>query len=418
MRYDLANANKHGIFVAPKSPIMHIGIIREGKKPHDKRVAFTPAQCNELFRRFPNLRITIQPSGHRCIADTEYAAAGIPVEEDLSQCDILLGIKEVPVDELIAGKTYLFFSHTIKKQPHNRKLMRAILEKNIRMVDYETLVYPNGSRVLGFGRFAGIVGAHNGFLTWGMKTGDFALKPAYQCQDYAEMVYQYASVALPPIKIALCGDGRVAHGCLELLDKLNIREVTPNEFIEETYAGPVYVHLVSEDYYAHKDGQVWDKADFYQHPENYVSTFRKYTRHCDLMLNAIFWNERIPRFFSLDDMKSKDFKIKVIADISCDINGSIPATVKDTTIEDPVFGFHPLSGTVEAPYQPNTIDIMAVSNLPCELPYDASEAFGDQLLKHVMGNLLQHDDGMIERATLAQNGSLTPRFSYLADYVA
>lgn len=418
LRPDLANENKRSIFAAPKSTIMHIGIIREGKKPHDKRVALTPEQCNELVKRFPHVSVTVQPSGHRCIADQDYVSAGITVQEDLSHCDILLGIKEVPIDELLPNKTYLFFSHTIKKQPHNRKLMRAILEKNIRMVDYETLVYPNGSRVLGFGRFAGIVGAHNGFLTWGMKTGDYSLKPAWKCSNYAEMVYQYASVALPPIKIALCGDGRVAHGCLELLDKLNIREVTPREFVEEKYAGPVYVHLVSEDYYAHKDGTMWDKADFYQNPENYLSTFRKYTPHADLMLNAIFWNERIPRFFSLEDMKSSQFKIKVIADISCDINGSIPATVKDTTIEDPVFGFHPLSGMVEPPYQSNTIDIMAVSNLPCELPYDASAAFGDQLLKHVMGNLLLHDDGMIDRATIADAGSLRERFAYLADYVA
>ncbi len=398
---------------------MKIGIIREGKIPHDKRVAFTPEQCAEITERFPETSITVQPSTHRCIQMEDYEKVGLEINENLETCDILFGIKEVPVDELLANKTYLFFSHTIKKQPHNRKLLRTVLERNIRLVDYETLTWANGSRVLGFGRFAGIVGAHNGFITWGKKYGTFNLKPAYQCANYREMVDQYAGIQLPPLKIVLTGDGRVAHGCLELLDKLGIREVTPREFLEQSFTEPVYVHLVPEDFYAQKDGAVWDKADFYHNPENYVSTFKPYTRVCDLMLNAIFWNERIPRFFSLEDMKARDFKIKVIADISCDINGSIPATMKDTTIEDPVFGYHPLSETIVAPYQPNTIDIMAVSNLPCELPYDASEAFGEQLIKHVLGNLLLNDsEGMIERATIARNGELMPRFRYLADYVA
>lgn len=239
------------------------------------------------------------------------------------------------MDDLIPNKTYLFFSHTIKKQPNNRKLLRAVLEHKIKLVDYETLTWENGSRVLGFGRFAGIVGAHNGLLTWGRKMGLFSLKPAYLCSNYKEMTDQYAAITLPPIKIALTGDGRVAHGCLELLDKLNIREVTPREFIENTYPHPVYVHLVPEDFYAQKDGAVWDKSDFYRNPENYVSTFKAYTRHCDLMLNAIFWNERIPRFFSLEDMKARDFNIRVIADISCDVNGSIPCTLKDTTSRSP-----------------------------------------------------------------------------------
>lgn len=398
--------------------MIHIGIIREGKKPEDKRVAFTPEQCLEILERFQNVKITVQPSPHRCIPDQAYLDAGLTMNEDLSDCDILFGIKEVPVEELIAGKKYLFFSHTIKKQPHNRKLLRKVLQSEISLIDYETLVWENGSRVLGFGRFAGIVGTHNGFLTWGKKMGLFNLKPAYLCRDYKEMVDQYAQIQLPPIKIALTGDGRVAHGCLELLDKLGIREVTPREFIEETYQVPVYVHLVTEDFYAQKDGALWDKSDFYHNPENYVSTFKQYTKHCDLMLNAIFWNERIPRFFSLEDMKSRDFKIKVIADISCDINGSVPATMKDTTIEEPVFGYHPLSETIEEPYLSNTIDIMAVSNLPCELPLDASFAFGEQLLKHVIGNLLIADSGgMIERATIASKGELMPRFKYLSDYV-
>ena len=395
-----------------------IGIIREGKQPPDKRVVFSPEQCKLIKINFPGVKIIVQPSPHRCFNDHEYHDAGVELSDDLSTCDILMGVKEVPVDELLANKTYLFFSHTIKKQPHNRKLLRTVLQKNIRLIDYETLVWENGSRVIGFGRFAGIVGAHNGFLAWGKKFKQFNLKPAYKCRDYAEMVEQYKDIRLPPIKIALCGDGRVGHGCLEMLEKIGIREVTPHEFLNQSFDVPVYVHLVSEDYYKHKAGTPWDKADFYHNPESYVSSFEPYTKVTDLMLNAIFWNARIPRFFTIEDMKSPAFKIKVIADISCDINGSIPATVKDTTIEDPVFGYQPFSETVEAPYLSNTIDIMAVSNLPCELPIDASISFGEQLLRHVFGHFIRKQEGdMLDRATIAHNGQLTARFSYLSDYV-
>lgn len=398
--------------------MIRIGLIREEKKPFDKRVAFLPDQCREIIERFPDTEIIIQPSPHRCIGDEEYQKAGFKISEDLSACDILFGIKEVPLDSLIPDKTYLFFSHTIKKQPHNRKLLRTILKKKIRLIDYETLVWQNGTRVLGFGRFAGIVGTHNGLLTYGKKTGLFILKPAWQCSDYFQLKNEYKNITIPPIKIAICGDGRVAHGSLELMKEIGIQEVTPRQFIEETYNTPVYVHLVSEDFYAHKDGESWDKSEFYHNPENFFSNFKAYARVCDLMINAVYWNDRIPRFFSKEDMKSRDFRIKVIADISCDINGAIPATLRDTTIEDPVFGYHPLTETIEPPFQKNTIDIMAVSNLPCELPLDASRGFGKQLLNYVMGPLLgikKHP--MIEDATIAKNGSLTNKYLYLSDYV-
>jgi alanine dehydrogenase len=398
--------------------MLTIGIIREDKKPYDKRVALTPHQCVELLHHFPELKIVVQTSSHRCIADEEYAKVGLDVMEDLSECDILFGIKEVPLESLIADKTYLFFSHTIKKQPHNRKLLREILKKNIRLIDYECLVWDNGSRVLGFGRFAGIVGAHNAFLTWGRKFKQFELVPAHKTTDYKSLKDQYNAINLSPIRIALCGDGRVAHGCLELLEAMGIREATPYEFLNESFQVPIYVHLRPEDFYAHKDGLLWDKSDFYHNPENYVSSFKPYAKVTDIMMNAIFWNEKIPRFFSIADMKSASFRIKVIADISCDVNGAIPATVKDTTIEDPVFGYHPLSEQITEPYLANTVDIMAVSNLPCELPLDASESFGNQLIKHIIGHLLNKgDDSMIQRATIANHGKLTDRFAYLSDYV-
>ncbi|MBI3233620.1 MAG: alanine dehydrogenase [Bacteroidetes bacterium] len=397
---------------------MKIGIIREGKLPADKRVALSPEQCKKVIQNFPGTEIYIQSSPHRCIPDEEYAKAGLTVVDSIEHCDVLLGIKEVPVGELIANKTYLFFSHTIKKQPHNRGLLRTILEKNITLVDYETLTWDNGSRILGFGRFAGIVGAHNGLLTWGRKFDIYHIKPAHQCANYREMLEQYKQITLPAIKICLTGDGRVSHGVLELFNQLNIREVTPRAFLSETFEEAVFTQLRSEHYYEHKNHRPWDKSDFYHNPEDYSSVFYPYTHVTDLLVNGIFWHAGVPMFFTKEEMKSDDFKIRVIADISCDIPGSIPATIKATTIEDPVYGYHPLSEMETTPYQSHTIDVMAVGNLPCEMPYDASIGFGEDLIRSVIPHLIMPSkDEVITRATIATQGKLTAKFEYLKDYI-
>ncbi len=396
-----------------------IGIIREGKHPADKRTPFSPEQCQKLLKIYPGLEIVIQPSPHRCIPDSAYAAAGFELTDDMHKCDVLMGIKEVPIEELIANKTYFFFSHTIKKQPHNRPLLREILKKNITLIDYETLTWDNGSRLLGFGRYAGIVGMHNGLLAYGHKTKTYTLKPANQCRDYAELLTQYSEIKLPPVRICITGDGRVAHGVLELLEKLDIREVTPRAYRDDTFSEPVFVHLRSEHYYEHHDSRPWDKSDFYHNPEDYYSTFKPYTKVTDLFVNGIYWQTGVPLFFTREEMKAESFRIKVIADISCDIPGSIPSTIKSTSIEDPVYGYHPFTEQATEPYLQNTIDVMAVGNLPCELPFDASIGFGEDLIRSVMPHLFMGSgDEIIQRATIASGGRLTEKYSYLSDYVA
>lgn len=398
---------------------MKIALIREFKTPPDERVALTPAQAAELMKVFPGTEVLVESSATRCFTDAEYEAVGVKVQEDVSEADIMLAIKEVPVDHLIAGKTYLFFSHTIKKQAYNRNMLREILKRNIQLVDYECLVWENGSRILGFGRFAGIVGTYNGLLTWGQKFTQYDLEPAYKLRTYDALKKHIQRVTFPPIKIALCGDGRVAHGSLELLRHAGFREVTREELLEESYNVPVFAHLRPEDFYERKDGELWDKSDFYVHPEEYGSTFLKYAEVTDLMINAIFWHEKIPRFFTKENMKSPDFRIKVIADITCDIDGSIPCTTRATTIDNPVYGWHSYYEKETAPYLPNTVDIMAVGNLPCELPKDASQEFGQSLLKYILPPLLMDDkDNIIQKATLTKDGKLTQRFKYLEDYVA
>lgn len=396
-----------------------IGIIREGKTPPDLRTPLTPAHCVALMEKFPDVRIVVQTSPHRCYKDDEYRAVGIEVVEDISGADILLGVKEVPVSELIADKTYMFFSHTIKKQMQNKKLLRAILDQNITLVDYETLVWEAGNRIIGFGRFAGIVGAHYAFVMWGRKYGLYALKHAHQCKDMAAMYEQYEELTLPPMRIVLCGDGRVAHGAIEFFKKLKIHHVSQEEFLENTYDHPVYVQLRSEDYYERKDGREWDKSDFYKHPEDYRSSFAPYYKKADVMINAVFWKEGIEPFFSHEEMKRTDFSIKVISDITCDVPGPLPSTIRSTTIEDPFYGYNAFLEKEVESFKKETIDVQAVGNLPCELPIDASKEFGEQLVRHVLPYMLTQDkEHIIEHATITEDGKLTERYKYLSDFVS
>src|SRR5690606_22634058 len=204
-----------------------IGIVKEGKVPVDKRVPLTPKKCQETLQNYPDVEIAVQPSPIRCFSDQEYTELGIKLQQDLTDCDIIMGVKEVPVDQLIPDKTYLFFSHTIKKQAYNRKLLQAILQKNITLIDYETLTNNNGNRIVAFGYWAGVVGAYNGILTYGKKWSLFNLKPAHQCVDLEDMEEEFFKVkALPPIKIAITVGGRVAHGAMEVLDMMGIKKVS------------------------------------------------------------------------------------------------------------------------------------------------------------------------------------------------
>ncbi len=395
-----------------------IAIIREGKNPPDSRTPLAPAQCRDLQNKNPELEIIVQSSPSRCFSDDEYAEINIPVAPEVQDADILLGVKEVPVENLIPGKTYLFFSHTIKKQPYNRKLLQEIIRKKIRLIDYECLTDEKGIRVIAFGKWAGVVGAHNGLYAWGRKTGKLDLKRAFQYPDYAAMKNDYLKTEIPQLRILLSGDGRVAGGAVEVLDFLKIKRLTPDEYLNiSTLSEPVYVQLSPKDIYREQKGKPFDLKEFFGQPQNFICDFKKWYACTDLFINAIFWDPRTPRYFSFEEMNSPDFTIKTIADISCDINGSVPATIRASTIESPVYGFDPHVQIETAPYLPHSIDIMAVDNLPNELPRDASESFGEIMADNIIPELLQPSSAMIERATIAKDGKLTSRFEYLSDYV-
>jgi saccharopine dehydrogenase (NAD+, L-lysine forming) len=397
-----------------------IGIIREGKVPSDARVALTPSQCVEAMARFP-VQVVVQPSPVRCFPDAAYTAAGIALQEDLRDCDVLLGIKEVPVPQLIADKTYLFFSHTIKKQPYNRNLLQAVLERNIRLIDYEVLTDERGARLIAFGYYAGIVGAHNGIWAYGQRTGACQLPRMYQCLDYAAVSEHYKNLALPPIHVVLTGGGRVASGAVKNLHDMGIRQVSPPEFLKKTYNEPVFVQLFAQDYVQHSDGKrIFDKQHFYAHGDAYVSAFAPYYRRADVFINGIFYDKKAPAFFTVAEMQAPDFRISVVADISCDIApaASVPCTVRAGTIAEPLYGFYPATGETGPPHLPGSVDVMAIDNLPSELPRDASAFFGQQMMDNILPRLLQFDHNpVIVRGTIAENGRLTNAFEYLSDYV-
>ncbi len=395
---------------------IHIGLIREEKIPLDNRVAFTPLQCQWILTHYPNVQITVQPSPHRCFKDEEYQAAGINMAEDLSHCSILLGIKEVPVNSLLPGKTYLFFSHTKKKQPQNQAMLQNILEKNIRLIDYECLVHEDGQRILGFGFFAGVVGAHNGLLEYGRRTGLFNFKRVHECHDFQELITHYFGVKLPPMKIVATGSGRVTAGILEVMGLLAIKYIPPEEFMINSYAYPVYTQLKAGELYLRKTDKTYSREDFHANPGKYDCKFLPYVTCSDVLMNGIYWDKSIEPLFTWDDLTKDNFRIQVIADITDDQNGSIPCNIEDATIEEPVYGVNRYNRQKTAPYEADSVTMMCVSNLPNELPRDASQFFGDQLMKYVFDELMKGDTTMIERATITREGALTERYAYMEDY--
>ena len=395
-----------------------IGLIKEGKFPADNRVALTPAQCRWLIKNIPDCRLVVQPSTVRCFSDAEYAHAGVELSDNMQECDLLFGIKEAPVDDLIADKTYLFFSHTRKQQPHNRPLMQAMVQRNITLIDYECLEHNDGQRIIGFGFFAGVVGAHNGIMAYGKRTQTFNLGRVYQSKDYRELIHTYFGLKLPKIKIAITGSGRVAHGILEVMNLMDVQDVYPDEFVSREFAYPVYVHLKGSDLYRHKQFKNYNRIHFHQHPEAYDCLFEPYTSHADILMNGVYWDKNIPRLFEWETLQNKRFRIQTIADITDDVGGSVPCNLGDGTIADPVYGVDKISREKTASYLDTSVDVMAVGNLPNELPRDASRYFGEQLIKYVLNDIVKGGSDLINRATILQKGKLTPSYTYLAEYAA
>lgn len=397
---------------------MKFGILTERKTPPDRRVVFTPEELVCLKIKYPEVELVVESSSIRVFTDEQYLSQGINVSTDVSDCDVLFGVKEVPVDALIPNKKYFFFSHTIKKQPYNRKLLQAILEKNIELYDHETIVDEKNTRLIGFGRYAGIVGAYNGIRAFGIKYDLFTLAKAETLNNQEELIVRLKRQILPNIKIVLTGHGKVGMGAKEMLDGMKIKQVAASDFLTKNYTQPVYTQIDVLDYNKRLDGKPSSKADFYANPSEYCSDFERFTKVADVFMAGHFHGNGAPDILTREMLNAPDNKIQVVADISCDVDGPIACTLKASTIADPFFGYLPSEHKEVAYTHPASIMVMSIDNLPCELPKDASEGFGEMFMEHVIPAFFNGDkDGILQRAKMTENGKLTPRFDYLQDYV-
>ena len=399
--------------------MIKLGIIREGKTPPDKRVALSPQQCEYILNNYPDVEVFVQKSEIRKFNDEQYAKLGVAVVDSVEDCDVLIGVKEVPIDELIPNKKYIFFSHTFKEQPYNRALLKAILAKNIQLIDWEVITNAKGQRLIAFGRYAGIVGCYNGFLAYGLKHGLYSLKRANACEDRAEMEAQLENIKLPSnFKLVLTGSGRVGGGALEIIHKMGMKKVSPSDFLANSYNEPVYTQLNVADYNKRKDEAAFIKKEFFKDPTGYESDFLKYAQTANMYVACHYWDSRAPFIFTREDAKNQDWNISVVADVSCDIDCAVASTLRPSTIAEPLYGYNPSTEKEDDFYANNTIGVMAVDNLPCELPKDASVDFGKMFIEHVLEPLRGNDpDNIIARASETKDGQLTSYFSYLEDYV-
>ncbi|MEM9680487.1 MAG: NAD(P)-dependent oxidoreductase [Bacteroidota bacterium] len=397
---------------------MKFAIIKERKNPPDRRVVFSPEKLAEARSKFPQAEFIVESSDIRVFPDSAYKDLGFKVTDDISDCDVLIGVKEVPIDHLIPNKAYFYFSHTIKKQPYNRALLQAMLQNNITMYDHETIVNHKGFRLIGFGRYAGLVGAYNGFRVLGMRDGLYKLPKVETLTDLNAMKAELDKIEIPNIKILLSGTGKVARGAKEILDHLKIKQVSDALYLTSNFTEPVYCLVDVMEYSKRKDGKVGDKMEFYRDPSGYESNFMPYAKATDYFIAGHFYGDGAPYLFTRDDAKSKDFSINLVADISCDIDGPVASTIRSSTIANPFYGYNPVTEKEVAFDAEDAITVMAVDNLPCELPKDASEGFGESFLEHVVPAFFNNDaDGVLHRAKMTENQKLTERFSYLQDYV-
>ncbi|PVW16561.1 NAD(P)-dependent oxidoreductase [Marixanthomonas spongiae] len=398
---------------------MTFALIKERKNPPDHRVVFSPQMCQEVIKHYPDAQIIAETSDIRIFKDKAYRKVGVTVQEDVSEADVLLGVKEVPVEALMPNKKYFFFSHTIKKQPYNRELLQAILKKNIELYDHETITKKNGSRLIGFGRYAGLVGAYNGFRALGLRDKLFELTKVDLLPDLDAVKRELDKIEVPTLKILLTGRGKVAHGAKEILDYLKIKKVTVTDYLTKDFSEPVYCMIDVMDYNKRTDGLPGKKQEFYNDPSGYESDFMRFATVSDFFIAGHFHGEGAPYLFTREDARHPHFNINLVADVSCDIDGPVASTIRPSTIEDPFYGYDPVTEK-ETHYDiPGAITVMAVDNLPCELPKDASEGFGEMFMEYVMPAFFNGDkNGVLARAKMTTcDGRLTDDFSYLQDYV-
>ena len=401
--------------------LINIGIVRESRND-ENRTPLVPEHIKKYKESNPNINFIIQPSNSRCFSDEEYELCGAKINENLNECSIIFGVKEIDPNILINNRTYLFFSHTFKinKQQkniekHKKDLLLSILNKKITLIDYENIRGKNGTRCLGFGRFAGIVGCYNTLNLLLKVLGKQSLASAYKINDYERLVLNLKNLYFPKTKILVTGDGRVAKGVIELLNLTNIKAVSKKDFLEKKFDQPIFCNLETKDYVTNNSSTNFNLEHFIDNPQDYSSSALQYLKETDILISAHYWDPSSPKIFENEDLKVLQ-NLKIVGDITCDINGSVPTTIRSTTIEEPNYWIERYT-LKEIDENNNGIAVMAVDNLPSELPRDSSTEFSEGIINEVLPFLLKEDDGRILNGTITTDGSFLEKYNYLNDYI-
>ena len=401
--------------------LTNIGIIRESRND-ENRTPLVPEHIKKYKESNPNINFIIQPSNSRCFSDEEYELCGAKINENLNQCSIIFGVKEIDPNILINNRTYLFFSHTFKinKQQkniekHKKDLLLSILNKKITLIDYENIRGKNGTRCLGFGRFAGIVGCYNTLNLLLKVLGKQSLASAYKINDYERLVLNLKNLYFPKTKILVTGDGRVAKGVIELLNQTNIKAVSKKDFLEKKFDQPIFCNLETKDYVTNNSSTNFNLEHFINNPQDYSSSALQYLKETNILISAHYWDPSSPKIFENEDLKVLQ-NLKIVGDITCDINGSVPTTIRSTTIEEPNYWIERYT-LKEIDENNDGIAVMAVDNLPSELPRDSSTEFSEGIINEVLPFLLKEDDGRILNGTITTDGSFLEKYNYLNDYI-
>ena len=401
--------------------LTNIGIVRESRND-ENRTPLVPEHIKKYKESNPNINFIIQPSNSRCFSDEEYELCGAKINENLNECSIIFGVKEIDPNILINNRTYLFFSHTFKinKQQkniekHKKDLLLSILNKKITLIDYENIRGKNGTRCLGFGRFAGIVGCYNTLNLLLRVLGKQSLASAYKINDYERLVLNLKNLYFPKTKILVTGDGRVAKGVIELLNQTNIKAVSKKDFLEKKFDQPIFCNLETKDYVTNNSSTNFNLEHFINNPQDYSSSALQYLKETDILISAHYWDPSSPKIFENEDLKDLQ-NLKIVGDITCDINGSVPTTIRSTTIEKPNYWIE-RNNLKEIDENNDGIAVMAVDNLPSELPRDSSTEFSEGIINEVLPFLLKEDDGRILNGTITTDGSFLEKYNYLNDYI-
>ena len=398
-----------------KNKIITLADLREARID-ENRTPFSPSQISNLLDEFSNLKIIVQPSKRRCFKNEDYLKAGAQITDDLSSADIIFGVKEVDISTLIKDKIYLFFSHTSKVRQYigqtikdkaiiyKRELLREIVKKNITLIDYENVreVSGEGFRYLGFGRFAGIIGTYNTLNLYLKLYNKQPLSRAFEINNYEQIKKLISKQNFNKIKILVTGSGRASKGAIEMLKHANIKQVSINDYLNKKYNEAIFSNISPRKHIERKNGKD-------------ISKVKNYLFDSDMFIACHYWDPKFPKLFfprHINEFK----KLKIIGDITCDINGSIPTTIRSTSIAKPYYSID-IDSMKEIDLGAKGIAVMAVDNLPSELPQDASEEFGSSVISENLPYLIDKDDGRINRATTASNGKFCGNFAYLNDFI-